>query len=84
MSEKKVLTEEEVNKLKELREKFFNLTNVVGNTEVQIMNLELEKEKLKLALQQLQQQEQVLAKELEEKYGKGSIALESGEFLQTN
>jgi len=84
MSEKKVLTEEEVNKLKELRERFINLTNVVGNTEVQIMNLELEKEQLKLALQQLQQQEQVLAKELEEKYGKGSIALESGEFLPTN
>ena len=84
MSEKKVLTEEEVNKLKELRERFINLTNVVGNTEVQIMNLELEKEQLKLALQQLQQQEQVLAKELEEKYGKGSISLESGEFLPTN
>jgi len=45
------------------------------------MNLEIRKEQLKNNLQQLQQQELVLAKELEEKYGDGTISLESGEFL---
>ena len=79
--EKKVLTEEEINKLKELRKQFEELTNVVGSTEIQIMNLQIRKEQLKINLQNLQQQELVLAKELEEKYGDGTISLESGEFL---
>lgn len=79
--EKKVLTEEEINKLKELRKQFEELTNVAGSTEVQIMNLQIRKEQLKINLQNLQQQELVLAKELEEKYGDGTISLESGEFL---
>ena len=45
------------------------------------MNLNLKKEQLKSNLIQLQEQEQVLANQLEEKYGKGSISLETGEFL---
>ena len=79
--EKKVLTEEEINKLKELKTQFERLTDVIGNNEVQIMNLEIRKEQLKSNLYQIQQQESVLAKELEEKYGDGTISLESGEFL---
>lgn len=79
--EKKVLTEEEINKLKELKEQFKQLTDLTGETEVQIMNLQIRKEQLKFNLQNLQQQEVVLAKELEEKYGEGTISLESGEFL---
>lgn len=78
-----VLTQDEINKVKELREQFFNLTNVVGNTEIQIMNLELQKEQLKQTLQQLQQQEEVFVQELEKKYGKGTISLETGEFIPT-
>jgi stress response protein YsnF len=79
--EKKVLTEEEINKLKELKTQFERLTDVIGNNEVQIMNLEIRKEQLKNNLYQIQQQELALAKELEEKYGDGTISLESGEFL---
>lgn len=79
--EKKVLTEEEINKLKELKTQFEKLTDVIGNNEVQIMNLEIRKEQLKNNLYQIQQQELALAKELEEKYGDGTISLESGEFL---
>ena len=45
------------------------------------MNLEFRKEQLKINFQQIQQQETTLAKELEDKYGKGTISLESGEFL---
>ena len=79
--EKKVLIEEEINKLKELKQQFKDLTDLAGETEVQIMNLQIRKEQLKFNLQNLQQQELVLAKELEEKYGEGTISLESGEFL---
>ena len=79
--EKKVLTQEEVSKLKELKQEFQNLTDVAGKVEIQIMNLELQKQTIKANLQQIQQKELVLAKELEEKYGNGTISLESGEFL---
>ena len=79
--EKKVLTQDEITKLKDLKQKFGQLTEIAGEIEIQIMNLELKKDSIKLSLQQLQQQEIDLAKELEEKYGEGTISLESGEFL---
>jgi predicted nucleic acid-binding Zn-ribbon protein len=79
--EKKVLTQEEIDKITKLKQQFEDLTGVAGNVEIQIMNLQLQKDQIKTNLQQLQQQEAVLAKELEEKYGNGTISLESGEFL---
>ena len=45
---------------------------------------QLKKEQLKSSLQNLQQQEISIAKELEDKYGQGSISLETGEFLPSN
>jgi stress response protein YsnF len=48
------------------------------------MDLQLKKEQLKSSLQSLQQQEIAIAKELEDKYGQGSISLETGEFLPSN
>jgi len=79
--EKKVLTQEEIDKITKLKQQFEDLTGVAGNVEIQIMNLQLQKDQIKSNLQQLQQQEAVLAKELEEKYGNGTISLESGEFI---
>ena len=81
--ENKVLKEEEINKIQELRTQFSNLANVVGSIEIQIIGLEIEKENIKNNLKQLQSQAQVLAKELEEKYGKGSVSLETKEFIPT-
>jgi stress response protein YsnF len=82
--EKQVLTQEEIQKLTELKSQFNELVNVVGNVEIQIMDLQLKKEQLKSSLQNLQQQEMSIAKELEDKYGQGSISLETGEFLPSN
>ena len=79
--EKKVLTEDEISNIKALKEQFKKLTEVIGETEVQIMNLKFRKEQLKINFQQIQQEEATLAKKLEDKYGEGSISLESGEFL---
>ena len=79
--EKKVLTQEEIDKIKKLKEQFEDLTINAGNVEIQIMNLQFQKDQIKSNLQQLQQQEKVIAQELEEKYGDGTISLESGEFL---
>lgn len=79
----KKLTIEELSKIRELKQQFDDLTGVVGNNEIQIMDLQLKKEQLKITLHQLQQQEKVITQELEEKYGNGTISLESGEFLPT-
>ena len=79
--EKKVLTQEEIDKIKKLKDQFEDLTITAGNIEIQIMNLQLQKDQIKSNLQQLQQQEKVIAQELEKKYGDGTISLESGEFL---
>ena len=79
--EKKVLTQEEIDKIKKLKDQFEDLTIDAGNIEIQIMNLQLQKDQIKSNFQQLQQQEKVIAQELEEKYGDGTISLESGEFL---
>ena len=79
--EKKVLTQEEIDKIKKIKDQFEDLTINAGNIEIQIMNLQLQKDQMKSNFQQLQQQEKVIAQELEEKYGDGTISLESGEFL---
>jgi hypothetical protein len=77
----KKLTQEEIDNLTNLKKGYEELTEVIGNTEVQILTLELRKEQFKATLFQIQQDEVKLAKELEDKYGNGSISLEKGEFL---
>tara|TARA_R110001606_G_C15348529_1_gene647348 strand:- start:3 stop:257 length:255 start_codon:yes stop_codon:yes gene_type:complete len=81
MSEKKVLSQEEISELKELQTTFKNLTEVSGVVEMQNYNIQIKKEQLKSSLQELQRKESDLAKKLEDKYGQGSISLETGEFL---
>lgn len=80
MSEKKVLTKEEIQSLKDLKVRFDQLVGVIGETEVQIMNLELRRDALKSNLIAIQEEEMKLGKELEEKYGNGTISIEKGEF----
>ena len=82
--EKIVLTEEEITKIKGLKDNFQNLVNAVGNLEIQIMSLQMRKEQMKSEFHQIQENEIVIAKELEDKYGQGSISLETGEFLPIN
>ena len=79
--EKKVLTQEEVSGLKDLKQQYRDLTETAGIVEMQSLNLELKKEQIKEKLKSLQQEEIKLAKELEEKYGNGEISLETGKFL---
>ena len=79
--EKKVLTEDEVSSLKDLKKQYRDLTEATGVIEMQKINLEIKKEQIKEQLKSLQQKEIKLAKELEDKYGNGEISLESGEFL---
>jgi stress response protein YsnF len=81
--EKKVLTKEEIQSLTDLKTKFSQLVRVLGETEIQIMNLNLRKDQLKTDLVAIQEEEIKIGKELEEKYGNGTISLEKGEFSPT-
>jgi len=79
--EKKVLTEEEMKQIGGLRTQFDELVFKLGMNEVQQINLNLQKEQLEKELNEIQQLEQNLIKEIETKYGKGNISLETGEFI---
>jgi hypothetical protein len=79
--EKKVLTQEEVENIKNLRSKLQDITYSLGQLEIQLMDINLEKEKIKSIFTSIQKQEKELADQLEEKYGKGTISLDTGEFL---
>jgi hypothetical protein len=79
----KVLTQEEINQLKSIQQERFSVIDKFGTIEIQFQELESIKQKLKLEYENLKQKEEVLGKQLQDKYGDGSIDLEKGEFIGT-
>ena len=78
--EKQVLTQEELQDLKNVRAKRDQLMADFGFLEVQIQELELQKEGLIDILTQLKEEELILGNNLQSKYGKISVNIDSGEF----
>lgn len=76
------LEQTEVQKLSQVQEKQQNFVIELGRLEYDMTLLELQKEKIQEAIEQLTQESQVLAQELETKYGAGTINLEKGEFYK--
>jgi len=74
------ITEAEIKKVNDLKIKFSRLVETMGSIEVQIMQLQLQKEELKVSLLDIKKGETTLATALEEKYGKGTISLDTGDF----
>jgi len=74
------LTEDEIKDLTEVRTDFQKTTLIIGETEIGIMNLKGRKEDLIATLRKLDEKQSELAKKLEDKYGKGSISLDTNEF----
>ena len=79
--ETKVLTQEEITQLKGIQQERFTLVDRFGTIEIQFQELESAKHKLKLEYEKLKQKEEVLGKQLQVKYGDGTINLEKGEFV---
>jgi hypothetical protein len=77
------LTEDEIKDLTEVRTNFQKTTLIIGETEIGIINLKNRKEDLIAALRKLDEKQSELAKKLEDKYGKGSISLDTNEFTPT-
>jgi predicted nucleic acid-binding Zn-ribbon protein len=79
--ETKVLTQEEITQLKTVQQERYSIIDKFGTIEIQFQELESTKQKLKLEYEKLKQKEEVLGKQLQEKYGDGTINLEKGEFI---
>jgi len=78
--ETKVLTQEELNALREIDNKQSNLIIQLGQIEYQIALLENQKVNLKNSILQVEKENTDLGKILTEKYGNGNINLETGEI----
>jgi len=83
MSEQIKLSQEELNFVKQLQNDQQNLINQFGAIEYQMQSLELQKDQLVESLNKLREQELTTGNELTQKYGNGTIDLESGTFTKT-
>ena len=81
--ETKVLTQEELQQIKDIRQEKSILVEQFGLIEYSIQDLEQQKQLLNLSLSNLKQKEIELGKTLQEKYGDGTINVEKGEFTSS-
>ena len=79
--ETKVLTQEEITNLKLINEKRAKLAEHFGIVETRIQEFNIQKELYKTELSALIQEENKLGKDLQQKYGNGSIDLSKGIFI---
>jgi peptidoglycan hydrolase CwlO-like protein len=82
--EKVFLTKEEVEKLKTLQSQEVNLINQLGQLEYQIQTLMLQKDNFKQQISTLQKESGAVGKQLQDKYGEGTIDVSSGEFTKSS
>lgn len=78
--EKKVLTQEELTQLRNLRDQQNNVLSGLGSIEYRITILENNKAALKAQIAELEKANTTLGAQLTEKYGNGSLDLETGEI----
>lgn len=91
MSESQKFTDAELKKITELRDANAQKINEFGQVELELLltnqrleTLEKTKEDLKNQYVALQEKERELVQEFNEKYGTGTVDLESGEFVPKN
>ena len=76
-------TEDELKSLQELQGTYNQITLAMGQLSLSRIGLDAREEALKATLAETQTKENELAKSLTEKYGKGSLNIETGEFTPT-
>lgn len=76
-------TEKELTTLKTLQTKSQNATIKFGQLYLSKLRLEEQETLLKNHVREIEQEETKVAQELSNKYGKGSINIETGEFTPT-
>tara|TARA_Y100000593_G_C4286126_1_gene325576 strand:+ start:258 stop:563 length:306 start_codon:yes stop_codon:yes gene_type:complete len=73
-------TEEELKSLKDLQAKYQQITLALGNLAVSKINLDNRESNLKQTLADTRTEEAKLAEDLNKKYGRGSLNVDTGEF----
>lgn len=76
------LTREEMEKIQEIQSNSQNITFELGSIELQFIQLGKRKENVKAKLDEIAEVEKEFTNELFEKYGKGTVNLEKGEFIK--
>ena len=79
--EKTVLTKEEIQQLSSLQEQQNDFVIQLGQVEYQKLLIKKEEDSIKQQIENFEENQTKLAQQLEEKYGKGTVNLESGEFV---
>lgn len=80
--EKTVLSKEEITQLSSLQQQQDNFVIQLGQIEYQKNLLEEKKQQINQQINTFENTQIQLAKQLEEKYGKGTVNLENGEFIK--
>ena len=73
-------TEEELKSLQELQGTYNQITLAMGQRSLSRLSIDGQEEQLKVTLVDTRTKENELAKSLTEKYGKGTLNIDSGEF----
>ena len=80
--EKTVLSKEEIDNLSSLQQQQDNFVIQLGQIEYQKNLLDQQKENIYTNIKSFEDNQIQLAHQLEKKYGKGTVNLESGEFVK--
>lgn len=80
--EKVLLTNEEIQSIKDIQEQENAISLQLGQLEYQILTLSLQKESLKNQIDQVTQKSIKTGQDLQQKYGDGNINIETGEFTK--
>ena len=78
--ENKLLSQDELNEIVQLRNEFANVFASIGSIQSRIKELEEENEANYTTLKEIQKKEEVLFEKLKNNYGEGNIDLVTGEF----
>jgi|TARA_Y100000310_G_scaffold142591_1_gene142110 hypothetical protein len=75
------LTEDEKKELNTIQQNYSSIHLRMGEIEISIMNLNERKKEIKNTFLKIKEKEMDFANKIEDKYGKGSISLETNEFI---
>ena len=81
--EKTVLSQEELTNLTKLQKQQNDFVLQLGQIEYQISTLEKFKQDLKQNIETFENKQAEVGSQLKEKYGEGTVNLESGEFIKS-
>ncbi len=76
------LTTEELQSIEAIRKEGIDIVTTIGMLECQLIDMAERKDQLQNSYKQIKTKEVELLKELTDKYGDGTISLETGEFTK--